>query len=853
MNGEKEHGFLPVVIVKAITSQLIMGLFFISAIAVLLFSVVENRQTGRLGTMLTEATQNHLISVVKALAKLAVIEELDQYHTVEDTDKEEYQELRERLIAFARENNVLYVYYWRYYGDGKFQYIVDNDLDPQQQVGPGDIDDIIEEIAFEALAGNIGVTDLRDITPTWDGLITAYAPVYDREGNIYCVAGVDISHEFIFIQRRDARNTMILQIVAIPLSVIFGVLSMLLYRRKAKQALAATRSKSVFLASMSHEIRSPMNAIIGIAQIQLQKGDLPDEYATAMEKIYASGNNLLGVINDILDMSKIETGKMELNLAEYDMPSLINDAVQLNIVRIGSKAIDFRLDLGENLPSRLYGDELKLKQILNNLLSNAIKYTEEGIVKLSVELAAEAGGSPPDHFMQEQGGLSDSHVMLRFVVEDTGQGMKSDDRERLFSEYVRFNVEENRATEGTGLGLNITKKLVDMMGGSIKAESEYGKGSTFTVTVKQKAVECPVIDAALAEQLRNFTFTGDRQALSLQIRHEPMPYGAVLVVDDMDTNLYVAEGLLSPYKLRIETANSGFAVIGKVHSGKIYDIIFMDHMMPKMDGIETTKKLRGMGYKGVIVALTANALAGSDEKFMRQGFDGFISKPIDVRHLNAVLNKFIRDRHLQEAKEFRLQQVAAQTVATLPDEAKAKLFQVFRRDAEKAVAALRKAAPRGSVVNGDIKQFTVAAHAMKSALINIGEIEKSQQAAALEKAGLNENRNFIAANAENFITMLETLIRELNPARAASADAPASHVREDTGYLKQELRIIKSACEEYNDTTVYAALDRLRKKPWKPQTAAALEKIRDMLFLHSDFDGAGEHAAAIIKASLPVT
>jgi signal transduction histidine kinase/CheY-like chemotaxis protein len=832
-NRQMNH---PAVIVKAITSRLIMGLFFISALAVLLVSIVENRQTSRAGTMLAEAIQNHLISVVKSLAKFTVAEELDQYHTMEDTYKEEYQKLKERLIGFARENNVLYVYYWRYYGNDELQYIIDNDLDPQEQVGPGNIDDIIEEIAFEALAGNTGVTDLRDITPTWDGFITAYAPVYDREGNIYCVAGVDISHEFLFVQRRDSRNIKLLQIITIPLSVFFGILSMLLYRRKAEQAEAATRSKSIFLAAMSHEIRTPMNAIIGIAQIQLQKGDLPDEYTTALEKIYASGSSLLGVINDILDMSKIETGKMELNLAEYDMPSLINDAVQLNIVRIGSKPIDFKLDLNENLPSRLYGDELKLKQILNNLLSNAIKYTEKGIVKLSV-----------DHFMQGQ------DVMLRFVVEDTGQGMKNEDRERLFSEYSRFNAGANRTTEGTGLGLNITKRLVEMMDGSIMVESEYGRGSAFTVTVKQKAVECPVIDTELAERLRNFTFTGDRQAVRLQIRREPMPYGSVLVVDDVDTNLYVAEGLLSPYKLKIETANSGFAAIEKVQNDKIYDIIFMDHMMPRMDGIETTKKLREIGYSGVIVALTANALAGNDEMFMRQGFNGFISKPIDVRHLNAVLNKFIRDRHLQEAKEYRLQQMAAQTAAMLPDETRVKLLQVFCRDAEKAIVTLRETAPREGTLHrgaGDIKLFTTTAHAMKSALTNIGEIEKSKLAAALEEAGLNGDGDFIAANTEDFVTALEDLIRELSLAQAANAAASATdaNLTEDTAYLKEQMRIIKTACEDYDDTAAYAALDHLKKKLWKPQTAAALEKIRDMLFLHSDFDGAGEQAGAIIDA-----
>ena len=619
-------------------------------------------------------------------------------------------------------------------------------------------------------------------------------------------------------------------------------------------AEAANRTKSNFLASMSHEIRTPMNAIIGIAQIELQKDDLREEYTVALDKIYNSGNNLLGIINDILDMSKIETGKMELNPVEYDVPSLINDAVQINVVRIGSKSIEFTLDIDKDLPSRLYGDELRLRQILNNLLSNAIKYTEKGIVKLSVNHISR-GGAPP----------AGEDITLRFIVEDSGQGLKPEDQERLFSEYSRFNVEANRATEGTGLGLNITRRLIDMMGGAITVESEYGKGSVFTVTVKQKTVKCPPIGEEVAQRLRNFTFTGARQTAKLQIIREQMPYGSALVVDDVETNLYVAEGLLAPYKLRIETAISGFAAIEKIKNGNSYDVIFMDHMMPKMDGIETARRLREMGYKGVIVALTANALTGNDEMFSKHGFDGFIPKPIDIRHLNAALNRFVRDRHPDEAEKYRPQtpppqdappqttppqtapQEAAPQRAEAPDKTRAKLLQIFRRDAEKAVVTLRETAPRGGNNAGaDIKLFTTTAHAMKSALANVGQAEKSQEAAALEKAGLNGDTNFIAANIEIFIKTLESLIRELIPAQ--TADTAAADGAEDIPYLKEQLQIVKDACSRYDDTAAYAALDRLKKKPWKPQTAAALEKIHDTLFLHSDFDGAAEQAEVIICA-----
>ena len=249
----------------------------------------------------------------------------------------------------------------------------------------------------------------------------------------------------------------------------------------------ANKTKSDFLAMMSHEIRTPLNAIIGITQIQLQKENLSDEYAVALGKIFNSGDSLLRIINDILDMSKIEMGKFELVDTEYNVPELINDTVRLNIVRIDSKPIDFLLNVSEDLPAKLQGDDIRIKQIMNNLLSNAIKYTDQGRIKLSISHSQ----------------LGDD-VELKLSVSDTGQGMKPADLEKLFSAYSRFNSEANRSTEGTGLGLNITRQLVEMMNGTIEVESEFGKGSTFTVTIKQKMSTYVPIGPEVAKKLRDF-------------------------------------------------------------------------------------------------------------------------------------------------------------------------------------------------------------------------------------------------------------------------------------------------------------------------------------------------------------
>jgi len=286
--------------------------------------------------------------------------------------------------------------------------------------------------------------------------------------------------------------------------------------------------------------------------------------------------------------------------------------------------------------------------------------------------------------------------------------------------------------------------------------------------------------------------------------------------------------------------------------------------MPKMDGIETVKKLRKMGYSGAIVALTANALTGNEEMFARHGFDGFIPKPIDVRRLNMIVNKFVRDRHPEESAQtaqiaavphevINAQEAAAlQAAAAEADKTRAKLLQVFRRDAEKALAALRAAtaamhekADFDYSADGDLKLFTTTVHAMKSALASVGETELSHRAAALEKAGFSGDTGFIAANTESFVAALESLIKKLSPAPTAAAED--ANVTEDTAFLKEQMQIIKTACAKFDDTSAYAALDRLKEKSWKPQTVATLEKIRDTLFLHSDFDEAAELAGEIDK------
>ena len=418
-------------------------------------------------------------------------------------------------------------------------------------------------------------------------------------------------------------------------------------RDALQEAKTASVAKSSFLANMSHEIRTPMNAILGIAEIELQDNALKPKTKESLEKIHHSGGLLLGIINEILDLSKIEAGKLELVPGEYKIASMINDTVTLNMMRIGSKPIEFVLSVDENTPSSLYGDELRIKQILNNLLSNSFKYTKRGVVKLAV--SCETGNAG---------------VMLILTVSDTGMGMSEEQVAKLFDEYSRFNMEANRTTEGTGLGMSITKNLIRMMNGDIHVKSEVNWGSIFTVRIPQMSTGSGVLGRELAKSLEQFQSSGEKQMTRSQVAFEPMPYGKVLVVDDVESNLYVAKGLMSPYGLAIETVPSGFEAIDKIKDGNVYDIVFMDHMMPEMDGIETTKKMRSMGYTQPVVALTANAVVGQSEVFLENGFDGFISKPIDVRQLNTVLKKLVRDKQPPEVLEAALHSAEKQQTQT---------------------------------------------------------------------------------------------------------------------------------------------------------------------------------------------
>jgi len=528
-------------------------------------------------------------------------------------------------------------------------------------------------------------------------------------------------------------------------------------------AQEASRAKSDFLSSMSHEIRTPMNAIIGMAGL-LGHERLNERQMGYVNDIDISSKSLLGIINDILDFSKIESGKLELNLADYELMALVNNIDSMFSYVAQTKGLEFVVEMTGDLPDCLCGDDVKIRQVLTNICGNAIKFTEEGYIKLSVTASGDR---------------------LVFKIEDTGMGIRDEDLPRLFNAFEQLDKVKNRSVVGTGLGLSITKAFVELMGGEVCVDSEYGHGTVFTVTI-------PLVRGN-PENIRHSDTGIDEQAISA-------PDAKILVTDDNGFNLKVASGLLSFMDIEAETADSGFRAIELVAEHE-YDIVFMDHMMPEMDGVETVHRIRAMGGrfgKMIIIALTANAVTGAREMFLENGFNDFISKPIDAGELQAVVQKYV------PAEKIKTEDKAnnSRAIKEREDQLRRKTIITFVKENMDTWERIT-----GSLESGDIKTAHRIAHTLKSSAGYLGKKALQEAAFIIETALQGEKAGYTPAQLESFEKELSLALQEFAPIYEESERGKPDTVKMDAQELTALLEELKPLLEKSD----FGAVDFVEK------------------------------------------
>ncbi|MDR2050611.1 MAG: response regulator [Deltaproteobacteria bacterium] len=702
------------------------------------------------------------------------------------------------------------------------------------------------------------------------------------------------------------------------------------------------REKSAFLARMSHEIRTPLNAVIGMSELALNEEKPPKvlEYVAGIKK---SGTNLLSIVNDILDLSKIGSGNLRIEAAPYMLASVLNDAISIARVRISKRALIFTANVDARIPACLIGDETRIREVLNNLLSNAVKYTREGFIAMNV-----SGEFTGEHT-----------IVLNIDVRDSGIGIKKEDMGSLFSSFIRLDTKSNRGIEGSGLGLMISRSISRAMGGDISVSSEYGKGSLFRFTFPQsfetavplaevekrekksvlfhtrlrrysdsilrtlnnlgvEAMAAPELDAFLAELrsgrwafafvpsyaldraeravreerlrtklilLANLDDSTERRGMSgltmpaycvsvanmlneAEIRFQRpekisadfiAPAAKVLVVDDIDTNLQVTAGFLSLYQMEVQLCSGGQEAVFKVREQE-YDLVFMDHMMPGMDGMEATARIRAMEgerFRNLpIIALTANALSGVREIFLKNGFNDYLPKPIEALKLRGIL-----ERWLPAGKRLP---VAARAQAPAPSRTSRSKLDIPGLDVEAGIAgtggsesgyinvlslycrdaAGRLKALRAMPAAGDqeaLRLFTTQVHALKSASASIGAKELAEMATRLEEAGNAGDTQAIRAHLVKFCEGLGALVERIGESMRDRQDNAGGGARPD----REKLLLLKKALAEEDMKSIDELLESLNSSPLEPSAGKLVAEISELILM-SEF----HKASAVIDVMI---
>ena len=592
----------------------------------------------------------------------------------------------------------------------------------------------------------------------------------------------------------------------------------------AKDAQEAVKAKSNFLSTMSHEIRTPINAVLGLDEMILRDSNEPSTIKYA-EDIRSAGKTLLSLINDILDSSKIESGNMELVESSYKLSTVLTDVYNMILFRAQKKGLEFECIIDPDIPDILKGDEIRIKQCMVNLLTNAVKYTEKGSVKLTVSFKFD----------------DKKHIRLNVVIADTGIGIKKEDLNRLFSPFERIDEIRNRLVEGTGLGMSIVKKLLALMNTKLKVRSEYGKGSEFEFEILQEVLS--------VEPIGDFEdILAKGQSTTESIRESFAAKDAkILVVDDTSVNLTVVEGLLKHTGLQIDTADSGEAAIMKVEDN-FYDIIFMDHMMPGMDGIEAMQHIRNMtdnpNANTVIIVLTANVVENSEDQYKSLGFDAYLTKPIDSDRLESAIMNF-----LPEDKYMKVTVEVAKKVAGTADEkvvikdeklktlrginlAKAieysggeevlyDVIKIFYASINEKADLIEK-----YYNEGNIKEYTVLVHALKSSARLIGAETLSTDAAYLESCGNKNDVEEIEANTPALLSLYRSYLEKFKE-YCSDSDDDSKEVIDDESY-NEAMNSVKEFAEAYDFDGIDEILNMLDMYRIPDKYMLQFTKVKDL-------------------------
>ena len=550
-----------------------------------------------------------------------------------------------------------------------------------------------------------------------------------------------------------------------------------------EEARRASEAKTDFLANTSHEIRTPINAVLGMNEMILRESvkaekmtdGKPSDYQEAFKKIKhysgnvdSAGNNLLAIINDILDFTKIEEGKMKIVEVEYQLSSVINDVSNMIYFKAKEKNLTFVTDVDERIPDRLFGDVVRIRQVITNILNNAVKYTEKGSVSMKItgrKLNITASGKPL--------------MELIVSVSDTGIGISEENIAKLFGKFERVDLEKNSTKEGTGLGLAITKMLLQMMHGDIKVESTYGSGSTFTINIPQLVLS--------EEPIGNFTEKFEKELGGRKEYHESFraPNARILIVDDTKMNLVVAMEFLKDTKVNIDTAGGGKEAVELALSNK-YDVILMDQRMPEMDGDETLKVIKsheeGPNIKTPVICLTADAVVGARERYLSKGFDDYLTKPIDSTNLEKTLKKYIPAEKIEIVE--KEEKAPEAPVISAPEISASSEFAALSEcgiDTDKGIANCagdkdfyisilkeyskdaqeKKAKLKGFLEEGNLKDYAILIHSLKSTSATIGAMAPSKLAQALEAAANDDNKDFVLENQDAFIKEYDTVLQAI--------------------------------------------------------------------------------------------